>query len=433
MTRMERLSVLYSRIASPDLEPNVQFKKYFECFRRLDFGTAYPLLLAVYEDYEDGQFAEEEFLEVLKALFSFIVRRMVVGVPSNSLAGLFVGLCKIKPVIETPSAWLSAVLAAEQKNRRWPNDAEFSNSWIHTQLYGSRACPVILETLEAHFDHHEAVRLDEITVEHVMPQTLSPDWEAMLGSNAAVVHAIWLHTVGNLTLTGYNPELGNKAYSEKRGVYALSHFEINRYFADVDCWGQPMIAERATALLVSALQLWPRPVEIAQTSIDAVRNAPAAFHNECVRRVLDHLHVQLSKLSQTKYESGDAQTRMVCAVSAEHRETTGVPYYWFGFQQNQLEFLRTAHTSFVCLGCGSVNYTLLVPLGVIEASLGSFSVSKTETRHYWHIVIQRKAGRLALRLLGGTDGEDLTDYNLAGGANAAPGAPTNGVAAPADN
>ncbi len=115
MTRMEHLSVPYSRIATPNLEPNVQFRTYFDYFRRLDFGTVYPLLLALYEDYEDGQFAEEEFRSVLRILFSFIIRRMVAGVPSNSLAGLFVGLCKIKPVTETPSAWLSAAHAPKRR------------------------------------------------------------------------------------------------------------------------------------------------------------------------------------------------------------------------------------------------------------------------------------------------------------------------------
>ncbi len=386
MTRMEQLSVLYSRITTPDLEPNAEFRRHFDFFRRLDFGTVYPLLLALYEDYGDGQFAEEEFLSALRMLFSFIVRRMVVGVPSNSLAGLFVGLCKIKPVTETPSAWLSAALCSEEKNRRWPNDNEFSKAWIHTQLYGSRACPVILETIEAHFEHHEAVQLDEVTVEHVMPQTLSAEWEVMLGLNALAIHAEWLHTIGNLTLTGYNPELSNKAYSEKRTVYGLSHFELNRYFANFESWGQPMIADRASALFKFALQLWPRPADTARPadttrdSVEAVKEPPAAFHNECIRRVQDQLRIQLSKLSQTRYESGASHIRLVCAVSGEHRETSGIPYYWFAFHQSQLDFLSTSEKSFICLGCGSADCTLLVPLAVLKASLGSLSVTTSDTR-----------------------------------------------------
>ncbi len=410
MTRMELLSVLYSRIATSSLEPNARLRNYFEYFRRLDFGTVYPLLLALYEDYEDGQFPDEEFLNVLQILFSFIIRRMVVGVPSNSLAGLFVGLCKIKPVVETPSAWLSAALGSEEKNRRWPNDTEFSSAWAHTQIYGSRACPVILETIEASFEHHETVQLDQITIEHVMPQTLSAEWEALLGTNALAVQADWLHTIGNLTLTGYNPELSNKAYGEKRTVYGLSHFELNRYFANVDSWGQQMIADRAAALLKFALQLWPRPADAVRDFLDPHRGTPSAFHNECVRLAQGRLHVNLSKLSQTKYESADGQTRVICAVSAEHRETSGIPYYWFGFHQSQLDFLSASQKSFVCLGCGSAASTLLLPLELISGNLGSFSVSR---RQYWHIVIQRKGGRLVLRFTGGVDGEDLTDYNVA--------------------
>jgi uncharacterized protein with ParB-like and HNH nuclease domain len=411
MTRMEQLSLLYGRIVTANAEPNAQFGNYFECFRRLDFGTVYPLLLALYEDYEDGQFTEDEFLGVLRILFSFIIRRMVVGVPSNSLAGLFVGLCKVKPVTETPTAWLSEVLRTEEKNRRWPNDEEFSNAWMRAQLYGSRACPIVLETIEAQFEHHEAVQPDQITVEHVMPQTLSAEWQDMLGTEALATHSNWLHTIGNLTLTGYNPELSNKAYGEKRAVYALSHFELNRYFSNVDSWGQAMIEDRAAALLKSALQLWPRPADTVRDPISvAKRTPPAAFHSECVRCVEDHLKVRLSKLSQTKYESGDGHIRMVCAVSGEHTETNGIPYYWFGFDQSQLDFLSAAKKSFVCLGCGSTSYTLLVPLEVIKANLGSFSVS---TRLRWHIVVQKKSSRLALRLVGPVDGEDLTNYNVA--------------------
>jgi uncharacterized protein with ParB-like and HNH nuclease domain len=108
MSRMERLSVFYSRITQPANEPHPQVSHYFEHFRRLDFGTAYPLLLALYEDYEDGQYATGELLEVLRILHSFIIRRMIVGVPSNALSRLFITIRKSKPVKETPSGWLSA-------------------------------------------------------------------------------------------------------------------------------------------------------------------------------------------------------------------------------------------------------------------------------------------------------------------------------------
>jgi hypothetical protein len=149
MTRMERLSAMYDRRSSPlGVEPQAELSRFFDHFRRLDFGSVYPLLLTLYEDYADGQFGIEEFVATLGILHSFILRRMVVGVPSNSLSGLFISLCKTKSVTEVPSAWLPAMLARENKNRRWPTDIEFAERWMHAPLYGSRACQVILECLE---------------------------------------------------------------------------------------------------------------------------------------------------------------------------------------------------------------------------------------------------------------------------------------------
>jgi hypothetical protein len=121
---------------------------------------------------------------------------MVVGVPSNSLSGLFVSLCKAKPVTETPSAWLSSSLARENKNRRWPTDTEFEDRWVHSGVYGSRVCQVILECLEQSNGHHEIVGFEESSIEHVMPQTLTPEWYEMLAADAADVHTEWLHTIG---------------------------------------------------------------------------------------------------------------------------------------------------------------------------------------------------------------------------------------------
>ncbi len=421
MTRMEHLSVFYSRIVTSYSEPNLELRRYFDYFRQLEFGTVYPLLLSLYEDFEDRQFEVAAFLSVLQVLFSFIVRRMVVSVPSNSLSGLFIGLCKAKPVTDNPAAWLSGILAREDKNRRWPTDTEFSGRWVRAPLYGSRACPVILEAIELHFDHHEPVQSEQATIEHIMPQTLTPEWEEMLGPDAPLVHSDLLHSICNLTLTGYNPELSNKTYQDKRILFALSHFELNRYFGDVDTWNRFSMEQRAANLLRYAMRIWPRPIEnferpsaAGQVTIACTGNGtPAAFHGKCVRLVQEHLKTTLSKLSQTRYESADGKFRLSCAVSAEHNETGGIPYYWFGLHQNQLEFLSLASDPYVCLGCGSPSGTLLVPLSVIQKELGSVSVTKGEERLYWHIVVQKRADRFVLRLLGGLDGPDLSPYRIA--------------------
>jgi hypothetical protein len=337
---------------------------------------------------------------------------MVVGVPSNSLSGTFIALCRTKPATETPSAWLSAALAKESKNRRWPTDTEFMESWLKSAIYPSRVCQIILERIEEQFGHHESVSFEEATIEHVLPQTLSPEWELMLGQGAAVTQAEWLHTVGNLTLTGYNPALGNQSFSEKQKIFAQSHFELNRYFANLSTWGENQILQRSQGLFQTALALWPRPASMPEEELPAEpRPQPAYFHADCVRAAQKKLGVMLSKLSQTRYESGDEGVRIVCAVSTEHKESSDTPYSWFALHQKQLEFLTgAATTSWLCYGCGSAECTLLVPTEVIRPYLNQMSASSGSDRHYWHVVIQHKDDKFVLRLLGAVDGPDLTPF-----------------------
>ncbi|MBN8734007.1 MAG: DUF262 domain-containing protein [Acidobacteria bacterium] len=420
MTRMERLSTLYARITGVVSDPQPDLSQYFDRFRRLDFGSVYPLLLALYEDYADGQFALAEFLATLGILFSYIIRRNVVGVPSNSLSGVFIALCKSKPVTETPSGWISGALASESKNRRWPTDSEFADRWLRSPVYGSRVCQVILECLELSYGHHEVVSFAEASIEHVMPQTLTPEWYEMLGGEAAEIQGEWLHTIGNLTLTGYNPELSNRSYGEKKTLFSTSHFELNRHFGGLESWGASQIEERADSLFKVALQLWPRPeIAIVETPAAAEKTAqPAAFHIDCVKLAQSHLGVHLSKLSQTRYESGDGGIRLTCAVSATHKETGDIPYFWFALHRAQVDFLDPAESPYTCFGCASAETTLLVPLPVIRDILDSISMTKTEDREYWHIVIQKKQGKFILRLLGSKDGPDLTSYNIGAAAKA---------------
>ena len=421
MTRMERLSTLYSRVSGAAAEPQVELAKYFDYFRRLDFGSVYPLILALYEDYADGQLGVVEFVASMGILFSFILRRMVVGVPSNSLSGLFIGLCKTKPVTETPSIWLSGSLAREDKNRRWPTDAEFAESWVRKPLYGSRACQIALECIEESYGHHEIAGFEQSSIEHVMPQTLTPEWFEMLGTDASEVHAEWLHTIGNLTLTGYNPELSNHPYQEKRMLFALSHFELNRHFGDYECWGAGEVESRAESMFKIAIQLWPRPEIVIVEAPSGIpdKGTPAAFHADCVKLAQQHLGVHLSKLSQTRYESGDGTIRLFCAVSTAHDESRELPYFWFGLHKAQVEFLNVAQSPYLCLGCSSAETTLLVPLAVVLNILSLVSVTKTDDRQYWHLVIQKRSGRFVLRLLGGKDGPDLTEFDIGTGIKSA--------------
>ena len=409
--RMEHLSTLYNRVVDPSLEDHVEIRSLLFRYLRLDFGTAHPLLLALYEDYANFEFTAHEFVACLRILDSYIVRRMIVGVPSNSLSGVFILLCKEARDTSSPSAWLSAKLELEDKNRRWPTDTEFRQYWLAAPIYNSRRfCSVILECLEEQFGHHETINFGESTIEHILPQTLTAEWKESLGADAAKSQLDWLHTIGNLTLTGYNSELGNKAYADKCAFFANSHFELNRYFSEVKIWNAAAIKERAEFLFSLALQIWPRPPETPDAEIASQLRNPAKFHAACITAVQEHLGVKFSKITGQHYETGDQAIRLVCSVSTERKKFGETSDFWFGFRYIHLQFLQDAPTSLLCLGCGSPDRILLVPLAILAPLLEQMSRSIGDGRNHWNIVIQRRSARLVLKLLGAVDGPDLQQF-----------------------
>lgn len=116
---------------------------------------------------------------------------------------------------------------------------------------------LLLESLEQSFQHHEQVPFDNLTIEHVMPQSLTSWWRTHLGTDHDLTHDLLLHTLGNLTLTGYNPQLSNADFDEKKRIYAESHVSLNEYFAGVPTWKHADIVARSHHLADVALTIWP--------------------------------------------------------------------------------------------------------------------------------------------------------------------------------
>jgi hypothetical protein len=105
------------------------------------------------------------------------------------------------------------------------------------------------------------VDLSTATIEHILPQTLSQEWKDALGSEAEKVHQTLVNTFGNLTLTGYNSELGNLPFIEKKSKLENTHIELNRWIIQKPCWGAPEIEERAKSLLEIANKIWLAPLD----------------------------------------------------------------------------------------------------------------------------------------------------------------------------
>jgi hypothetical protein len=159
---------------------------------------------------------------------------------------------------------LREVLSKQTGNLSWPRDQEFFDSFVKERQYGRKSANWVLWRLEDSHGHKEELSSKNIQIEHILPQTQSESWLKTLSTEDKQNIDRWIDTYGNLTLTGYNGELGNKGFSEKREIYAKSHFEINKTVATETSWGIASITRRGEALAEMAIKVWAGPLSAAE-------------------------------------------------------------------------------------------------------------------------------------------------------------------------
>src|SRR5262245_4149969 len=154
------------------------------------------------------------------------------------------------------------------ESRGFPDTPRFVEAFARFKLYASRYGKAVLVALERAYEHKEPVVLDNAQVEHVMPQTLSESWRAALGPDYERIHSTWLHSPGNLTLTGYNAELSNKPFATKREEYGASNIAMTRELARHETWGESEVERRGRAMAEVAAKVWPGPDRPARNDED---------------------------------------------------------------------------------------------------------------------------------------------------------------------
>lgn len=270
---MHTFSGYYLALITPDdSELNKEIRKRLKRLNRWDVKTTYPFLLNVYRDYKEKRISVQAFCDVLDIVESYVVRRSFCRIPTNALNKIFLGLYKSFDT-NNPAKSISDDLI----NRDWPGNTAFLSAWLYFPIYlsGTAKCRHILESLEgAMITNKEPVDLSnvQISIEHVMPQTLNEEWEQLLGEKAPEIYDTYLHTIGNLTLTGSNSDLGNEPLLEKKIIYSQSNFALNKDMADAIIWSEYTIRQRAQKLGIVATEIWKHPGEIAKATANGVGN-----------------------------------------------------------------------------------------------------------------------------------------------------------------
>jgi hypothetical protein len=258
LSELKKFSIYYQRLIYPELEPEFQLQKYFSRLNRIEVTTAYPLLLNFYSNYADLKITKDDFVTILKTLENYLIRRFVCNVPSNTLNKIF-PIVYPQIISKYPDNIVEGFKTVLQ-GRGYPKDNEFYLRFRETKFYGGGdrqiKTKLILETIEESFAHKERVPFDNLSIEHIMPQTLSEWWQNELGAEWEETHDLFLHTIGNLTLTAYNTELSNDSFPTKKKTFEESHLELNSYFSEISHWTRNEIEQRAEKLAKQAIELW---------------------------------------------------------------------------------------------------------------------------------------------------------------------------------
>ncbi|GAA8791624.1 DUF262 and DUF1524 domain-containing protein [Helicobacter pylori] len=236
----------------------------------LKMDVIYPLLLELYSDYSDGVLSKADFRRSIALIESYIFRKAVCGLGTNSLNKVFPSFARHIQKDEYFKS-LKAHFGYLTNNQRFPNNDEFKNFFIMIDFYkkfNKKKTKCFLERLENFGDTKEPVDTQKCTTEHIMPQTLTEEWERDLGENFKEIHDKYLHKIGNLTLTGYNSEYRNKSFQEKRGMeggFKDSPLRLNQSLRDLKSFGEKEIKKRANDLADLALKIWTYPKLDAET------------------------------------------------------------------------------------------------------------------------------------------------------------------------
>lgn len=245
-------------------ENDDELKLYWQEFKKLDSHVVYPFLLKLYDDYNRQILIKEDFKKILQVVISYLWRRAICEIPTNSLSKTFATLYQAVDKDDYVNSVIKAFVF-KSSYKRFPSDYEVREKLQTKDIYHFRLRKYLLEALENYY-HKEPIDLNtaNYTIEHIMPQNIEHNlsWQQMLGEDWQEVHSLYLHSLGNLTITGYNAEMSNKSFGEKvngESGFKHSHLKLNESIAQCDVWNKKAIQRRTNILTDIILKIWKYP------------------------------------------------------------------------------------------------------------------------------------------------------------------------------
>jgi len=261
LSKLKEFSSYYCCLALGK-EKDKELAQTFHDIRELRADVCYPLLMELYHDYQHQRMNKEDFIKAVLLVESYVFRRAICDIPTNSLRQTFAKFSK-KLKKDHYLESIKAVFLGLPSYRRFPQNEEFIRQLKVRNLYAFNRRSYWLRRFE-NFLRKEHVQVQDYTIEHIMPQNemLSLEWKHALGEDWMRVYEQYLHTLGNLTLTGYNSEYSDRSFIEKRdmgGGFRYSPLKLNMGLGECESWNEITIRERAEKLADQAVDIWAAP------------------------------------------------------------------------------------------------------------------------------------------------------------------------------
>lgn len=271
LTELKSLVKYYNKLTNPKNEPDKLIRIQLEYINRLEINVAFPFLMKVYENFSNDIIDKATFISVLSTVQSFTFRRFILGLPTNALNKIFMGLYdKVEPNNYLFSIQKS--LLQRSGVQRFPRNTETVNALKEKDVYNIKPKnrTYLLERLE-NFQNNEPVAIEgnsDITIEHIFPQNPDPKWKIELGADEYnLIKENYLNTIGNLTLSGNNGKLSNKPFLDKKVMnvdgkeqgYTYSRLWLNRDLKEKAKWDKVEIEERANTISERFIKIWEIP------------------------------------------------------------------------------------------------------------------------------------------------------------------------------
>lgn len=273
LAELKSLVKYYNKLINPKNEIDKDIRTQLEYINRLEINVAFPFLMKVYEDYSKSVIDKLTFISVLNLVQSYTWRRFILGLPTNALNKIFMGLYYHKDFKkENYLSSIQKILLKLSRVQRFPRNTEVINALKEKDVYNIKPKNRIylLERLE-NFNNIEQVVIEgnsDITIEHIFPQNPDPKWKIELGQEEYnFIKENYLNTIGNLTLSGNNGKLGNKTFVEKRDMnidgkeqgYRYSRLWLNRDLKEKEKWNKEEIEQRANEISDRFMKIWEIP------------------------------------------------------------------------------------------------------------------------------------------------------------------------------